>query len=119
MQANIENDLTCFVGYLEPSSVKLGTAGSGGELRNCGIGLRERRFRDSRGNVYIYRDRAFYCPDAVHPILSSGELECGGAQIILNPNQDLKAHFAGNAKLPDDTSGLVVDGERCFSLSLE
>ena len=59
---NIENDLTRFIGYLEPSDIKIGLAGKGTIMRNGGVGTRRRLFRDTVGNVYVHEDRAFYCP---------------------------------------------------------
>ena len=67
---NIENDLTRFVGYLEPSNIKIGLAGKGTLMRNGGVGTRRRLFRTTDGNVYVHEDKAYYCPDAAHPIMS-------------------------------------------------
>ena len=106
-QANIKNDIKCFVDYLEPSNVTLGTTTSGATLRNCGVGTRERRFRDTDGNVYVHRDRAFYCPDAAYPIVSSGDWERRGASILLNPTHFEKTK--GGRAIPQDAPALIID----------
>lgn len=108
---SIENDLTCFVGYLEPTQVKIGMASSGSFLKNCGVGIRERKFRDSVGNVYVLRDRAFYCPDAAYPILSSGELEKRNMSIVLNPGRIITRESTGLPLPPDGNRAVIIDAD--------
>ena len=107
--ASIENDITAFVSYLEKSDVTIGMAKTKSLLRNCGIGIRERRFRASDGGVYVVRERAFYCPDAAYPISSGGEWENQGAAIVLNPGKHF-THTASGVKLPSDgRHAIIVD----------
>ena len=77
-QINIENDITCFTGYLERSDVKIGLANKNVLLRNGGVGTRRRRYRDTDGCGWIWEDTAFYCPDASHPIASVGDMRKKG-----------------------------------------
>jgi hypothetical protein len=107
-QANIENDISCFIDHIEPSDVVLGLASSSAQLKNCGYGTRERRFRDLDGNVYVYRDKAYYCPDAAYPIMSAGVWEENGACLLFNPSNKFRTTSNGR-KLPGGNIALIVD----------
>lgn len=108
-QINIENDITCFVGYLEPSSVRIGLAEKNSQLRNCGYGSRERRYRDNDGQVYVVRDNAYYCPDAAYPIMSSGSWEERDASVLLNPGKRFRRTESGKQLPQDSASALIID----------
>ena len=117
-QINIENDLKCFVGYLEPSDVVIGLAKKSATLRNCGVGTREKRFRDHRGNVYIRRDKAYYCPDAPYPIMTTGDWEEEGATVILNPGKKFRKTNAGTHLPVEGKTGLIItDDERVLVMT--
>ncbi|MAT60732.1 MAG: hypothetical protein CMH41_03595, partial [Micrococcales bacterium] len=108
-QINIENDIACFVGYIEKSDVKIGLADKKVSLRNCGVGTRERRLRDTDGNIYVYRDTAYYCPDAAYPIMSTGEWEKRDATVILNPGKRFRRTASGRALPEDGKMAVIVD----------
>ena len=110
-QINIENDITCFTGYLEPSDVKIGLANKNVLLRNAGIGTRRRRFFDTDGNVYIVEDRAYYCPDASHPIMSTAEWDSKGATILLYPRSVFDKTRKGTPIPKCHGKSLIIDKE--------
>ena len=77
-------------------------------LRNGGVGLRRRRFRDNDNNVYVFEDRAFYCPDASHPIMSVGDWRRRGATTVFGTGEHITHTRSGKA-LPKGLSTFIVD----------
>ena len=110
-QINIENDITCFVDYLKPSDVRISLADKKAMLKNCGFGTRRRLFRDVDGNVYVYTDQAYYCPDAAYPIMSTGEWEDRDATITFNPGARFRATAAGKQLPPNGKACLIIDAQ--------
>ena len=113
-QIGLDNDITVFIGYLEKSDVKIGMVESSATLKNGGVGTRERRFKSTDGNVYVKRDRAYYCPDAMYPIYSTGEWEEQDATIIFNPSQRFLATSKGTVLPSGGKHALIIDrGRAC------
>jgi hypothetical protein len=97
--------------------VRIGLAGKGSLLKNCGVGWRERRFYDTDGSVYVLRDRAYYCPDASYPIMSVGEWEDRDATVIFNPSSRFRKTENGKMLPKDGKMALIVDSaERMICL---
>ena len=77
-------------------------------MRNGGVGTRVRRFRDNDGNVYIFEDRAYHCPDASHPIMAVGDWQRKGATVMFHSGNHFKNTDAGKM-LPKGKQTFIID----------
>ena len=63
------------------------------------------------GNVYVYTDQAYYCPDAAYPIMSTGEWEDRDATITFNPGARFRATAAGKQLPPNGKAYLIINAQ--------